>query len=129
MHEPYVLSLVKRHVFQEYRYKLFTELQQRLSESGSFAPRVSDRGMPRRVRTSHMEFCVLRTAEESPGPMCEELQLLEVIGVARAWRILHELFYLYYIQRRQALIPPDNRERMMFCQWLLTKYVVNTVCN
>jgi hypothetical protein len=51
-------------------HKLFTELHQRLSESGSFSPRASTRGrprLPRPVQTPDMEVRVLRRVEEDPG--------------------------------------------------------------
>jgi hypothetical protein len=72
-------------------------------------------------------FAYWENRKKTLEPVCEELQLLEVIGVALAWRILHEQsLYPYHIQRVQAFTPPENRAREVFCQWLLTKCVVNT---
>jgi hypothetical protein len=51
-------------------HKLFTKLHQRLSESGSFAPRTSDHGRPPSVRSPNMKVRVLRRVEEYPGISC-----------------------------------------------------------
>jgi hypothetical protein len=32
----------------------------------------------------------------------------------------------YHIQQVQALNPPDHPARVLFCQWLLAKCIVNT---
>jgi hypothetical protein len=51
----------------------------------------------------------------------------EGIGVPLVWIILHEQsLYPYHLHRAQAVTPPNYRARVVFCQWLHAKCVVNT---
>jgi hypothetical protein len=107
--------------------KLFTTLHQSLSESGTFAPRVSDRGRPLSVRTPDMEVHILRRAEEDPGTSERRTAAAEGIGVPLVWKILYEQsLYPYHIQQVQALTPPDDHARVVYCHWLLAKCIVNS---
>jgi hypothetical protein len=106
-------------------HKLFAKLHQRLSKSGSFAPRASDHGRPRSVRTPDMEVRVLRRVEEGPGTSVRRTAAAEGIVIPLVWRILHEQsFYPYHIQRVKALTPPDHRARVVYCHWLFAKCIV-----
>jgi hypothetical protein len=110
-------------------HKLFIKLLQRLSKSGSFAPRASDRGRPQFVRIPDMEVRILRGAEEDPGTSVLRIAAAESIGVSLVRRILHEeSLYQCNIQLVQARTSPDQRARVVFCQWLLAKCFVNKKC-
>jgi hypothetical protein len=68
----------------------------------------------------------LRRMEEDPGTSVRKSIAVESTGDPLARRILHEkLFSPYHIQRVQALTP-DYRARVVFCEWILAKCVVNT---
>jgi hypothetical protein len=70
----------------------------------------------------------LRRVEDDPGTSLLRTVGSEDIGVPLAWRILHEQsLYPYHLQRLLALAPPAHRARMVFCQWLLAKCVINTL--
>lgn len=61
----------------------------------------------------------IRRVEEDPAAA-------EGISVTLVWRILQEQsLYPYHIQRLQILTPPDHHARVGFCQWHLTKCIVN----
>jgi hypothetical protein len=83
--------------------------------------------MPAEISASLREVRILRRVEEDPGTSARRIAAAEVIGVPLVWRILHEQsLYPYHIQRAQVLTPPDHRARVVFCQRLLAKCVVNT---
>lgn len=71
-------------------HKLFTQIYQRLSNSGSFAPRASVSGRPPSVRSPDVEVGVSRRAEEDPGASARGIAAAEGIGVPHVLRILYE---------------------------------------
>lgn len=100
--------------------KMFSTLFQRLSDTGSFAPRTQDRGRPRTTRTPDLEQRVLEHVEENPGTSVRRISAVEGVAKSVVWNILHEqLLYPYHVQRVQALQPHDRPGRMQFCQWFL----------
>jgi hypothetical protein len=73
-----------------------------------------------------MEVCILRRVED-PRTSIWRIVVAGINGVPLVWRILREqLLYLYQIQWVEALIPPDHRARVVFCQWLPAKCILNT---
>jgi hypothetical protein len=65
--------------------------------------------------------------DQNPRTNVRRIAAAVGIGVPLFWRILHEQsLYPYHIQRVQALTPPNHRARVVFCQWLLAKCLVNT---
>jgi hypothetical protein len=73
-----------------------------------------------------MEVHILRKVED-PGTNVRRIAAAEGISFPLVWRILHEKsLHPHHIQQEQALVPPDHHARSVFCQWLLTKYIVNT---
>jgi hypothetical protein len=57
-----------------------------------------------------------------------KISAAEGIDVSLVWRriLLVQSLYPYHIQWVQALTPLDDRARVVFCQWLLPKCIVNT---
>jgi hypothetical protein len=86
--------------------------------------------MPTEMWASFGEVRVLGRAEEFSGTSVRRIASAEGISVSLVWRILHEQSLKpYHIQQLQALTPADSRARVAFCQSLLTKCVLNTVCS
>jgi hypothetical protein len=108
--------------------KLSTKVHQRMRESGSFAPCVSERGRPRSIPTSDMEVRVLRRVGGDPGTNVRETAAAKGIGIPAVWRILHEQSLCpYHIQRVQALTPAEHHATAVLCQ--LKYFVTHTDCS
>jgi hypothetical protein len=62
-----------------------------------------------------------------PEPVCEELQHLTVLVFALSGEFLTNNHFNHATSSKvEALTPPDHHGRVVFCQWLLTKCIVNT---
>jgi hypothetical protein len=69
---------------------------------------------------------MLRGVEEDPRTSVRRIAAAEGIDVPLVWRIFHEQpLYPYHIQQMEALTP-NHHVRVVVCQWLLAKCVVNT---
>jgi hypothetical protein len=76
--------------------------------------------VPTEIRASYREL-------EDPRTSFRRLAGADGIGVPLVSRSLREQsLYPYHIQRVQAPTSPDHRARVVFCQRLLAKCVVNT---
>lgn len=102
---------------------VFTRLDRRLRETGRVLPIRRDTGRPRTRRTPNQEQAILNAVAEDPR--------CSTRGIARLFNInsnktVHQVLkddhqYPYRFRKVQPLLPADYRQRVNFCNWLLSR--------
>lgn len=99
---------------------VFQRLDQRLRETGTFVPRVLDRGRPRVRRTPQLEEQVLEIVAETPTTSSRSVGRQAGIDHGLVLDIVRdEHLHPYHYSKVQALSPTDFEPRMELCNWLL----------
>lgn len=107
-------------------HRMFSDIHRRLSEAGSFSTKRINAGRPRSVRTPQLEEAVMNEIEQHPRTSTRKISVLLNASHQVVWRILRDsLLYPYHIQRVQALLPRDFHPRVSFCQWYLSRLLMN----
>lgn len=102
---------------------VFRRLDQRVRESGSFAPRKINAGRPRERRTVQLEENILNATQEDPSISTRQLaETLNIPSNKTVHLVLQEnLLYPYHVSKVQPLYENDNISRLNFCNTILNR--------
>lgn len=102
--------------------RTFTNIHQRLHETGRVEKSYSEAGRTMSIRTAELEEAVLNEVDEHPETSTRKIAAAMNVSHQTVLRILKDqLLYPYHIQRVQALLPGDFPQRVAFCNWIRQK--------
>ncbi|KAJ3646295.1 hypothetical protein Zmor_023887 [Zophobas morio] len=106
----------------------FIKNVQHLRDHGTFKPQTQDRGRVRTRRILDVEPQILHTVEAEPGISTRRLAVRHGISQFIAWRTLKEQgLHPYHVQKVQALQPGDPARQQVFCRWLFSHSITETI--
>lgn len=107
-------------------HKTFTNVHNRLRETGTFKSCMADTGREREVRNVDFEENVLQTFEENPSTSTRVVSQELGCSNSSVWRVVHcEGLHPYKLQKVQALNPRDYPRRVECSRWFLNKEIEN----
>ncbi|EZA62141.1 hypothetical protein X777_03748 [Ooceraea biroi] len=105
-------------------HSTFASIHRRLRESGNLK-RSGGAGRPRTIRMIAFEEEVLNRVEEEHSTSVRATSHNMGASTTIVWRAMHEqLLRPYHIQRVQGLNPADYPNRIAFCQWFLSRNLI-----